>query len=267
MNMEKELLLLNKLGLTDGEAKVYLTLLRNSSITGYEASKIAGVPRSKIYNLLETLIQKGFVLYTEKESSNKYEAVPIKQVISHISKDAQNTYDEITESLRGYEHKTNLDEIWHIRNRSNILSKCKEVIASSKEEVLIQVFEEELDEILPELLELQKQEKKIGLIVFSENKNLKLPIKKFYRHGLITEKIEEMGGRYINIVSDRNEVIFGQILGESVAEVIWTKSKPMVTLAAEYIKHDMYFYKMANSFQKSMEAEYGENMEGIRDIF
>ena len=46
--MDNELNLLNKIGLTDAEAKVYLTLSQNGSLTGYEASKIANVPRSKI---------------------------------------------------------------------------------------------------------------------------------------------------------------------------------------------------------------------------
>ena len=58
--MDNELNLLNKIGLTDAEAKVYLTLSQNGSLTGYEASKIANVPRSKIYNILQSLIDKGY---------------------------------------------------------------------------------------------------------------------------------------------------------------------------------------------------------------
>ena len=53
---ESTINLLNKTGLTDGEAKVYLALLQNGGSSGYEASKQAGVPRSKIYNLLESLV-------------------------------------------------------------------------------------------------------------------------------------------------------------------------------------------------------------------
>ena len=63
--MDNEIILLNKIGLTDAEAKVYLTLLQNGSLSGYEAGKLAGVTRSKIYNILESLITKGFILYKE----------------------------------------------------------------------------------------------------------------------------------------------------------------------------------------------------------
>ena len=60
MLLEDKIFLLNKIGLTDAEAKVYLTLLKNGSASGYEASKFSAVPRSKIYNVLESLVMKGF---------------------------------------------------------------------------------------------------------------------------------------------------------------------------------------------------------------
>lgn len=76
----KEISLLNKLGLTDSEAKVYLALLRNGSASGYEASKISAVPRSKIYNILESLTIKGYIIYAEEENNNRYAAVPIDEI-------------------------------------------------------------------------------------------------------------------------------------------------------------------------------------------
>ena len=57
--MERELALLSKIGLTDAESKVYLTLLQQGNLSGYETSKLAGISRSKVYNILENLTQKG----------------------------------------------------------------------------------------------------------------------------------------------------------------------------------------------------------------
>ena len=37
---------------TESEAKVYISLLQNGPCTGYELSKVSGVARSKIYNIL-----------------------------------------------------------------------------------------------------------------------------------------------------------------------------------------------------------------------
>ena len=43
---------LQQLGLTQYEAQVYAALVRQPSITGYEASRLSGVPRAKVYETL-----------------------------------------------------------------------------------------------------------------------------------------------------------------------------------------------------------------------
>lgn len=47
--------LLKNLQLTESEAKVYVALSQYGPQTGYEVSKTSGVPRSKVYNILESL--------------------------------------------------------------------------------------------------------------------------------------------------------------------------------------------------------------------
>lgn len=53
---------LREFGFTESEAKVYVALLEGGAVSGYEASKLSGVARSKIYTILEALIQRGAVL-------------------------------------------------------------------------------------------------------------------------------------------------------------------------------------------------------------
>ena len=50
---------LREFGFTESEAKVYVALLEGGAVSGYEASKLSGVARSKIYTILEALIQRG----------------------------------------------------------------------------------------------------------------------------------------------------------------------------------------------------------------
>ena len=47
--------LLKNFQFTESEAKVYVTLTQYGPQTGYEVSKTSGVPRSKVYNILESL--------------------------------------------------------------------------------------------------------------------------------------------------------------------------------------------------------------------
>jgi HTH-type transcriptional regulator, sugar sensing transcriptional regulator len=265
--ISSEINLLNKIGLTDAEAKVYLALLSQGSMSGYEASKLSSVARSKIYNVLESLVSKGFILYAEQENNNKYAAVPIEEITQRVKRETDDVLENLTERLKEHSKKTDLEYIWHIHQNSNVFAKCREIIKNTKNELLVQIWEEDLPNLIEDLQELEKKDIRMGIVYFSNNEDSLVPLKKYCRHGLVEEKFKEMGGRWITLVSDMKEVVFGQILSNSIAEVIWTESKPMIALAAECVRHDLYFYKSADIFQEVMQKELGKDYEKIRDIF
>src|SRR3989344_588720 len=71
-------------GLTEGESKVYLSLIElGPSTTGpiIEKSKVA---KSIIYQLLEKLIQKGLVSYITKEKTKYFQASDPQKIIDYI---------------------------------------------------------------------------------------------------------------------------------------------------------------------------------------
>lgn len=65
---------LKHIGLTNGETKVYCALLKTGSITAGPLTDVSGVSRSKIYHVLERLIQKGLVSYIIKQKTRYYQA-------------------------------------------------------------------------------------------------------------------------------------------------------------------------------------------------
>lgn len=259
--------LLNKIGLTDTEAKVYLALIKEGSISGYEASKISGVPRSKIYITLKSLVRKGFILFSENDSSTKYAAVPIDEISERIKHETTNTLDELSIQLKDYGAVTDLDYIWHIKEYKNVFAKCRNMIKNTASELLVQIWEEDLYEVFEELKELDKGDVKVGIVVFSENEEIDLPFRHCVKHGMLQEKYEEMGGRFITFVSDKKEVVFGQIISENAAEVIWTESRPMISMASECVRHDMYFYNSTRILKDEMQKELGSDYSKIRGIF
>ncbi len=75
--MEKEALI--NLGLTDGEAKVYLSLLKLGSSSVGPIVKEANVAYSNIYSILDRLLEKGLISFIVKEKTKYFQAVsPIK---------------------------------------------------------------------------------------------------------------------------------------------------------------------------------------------
>ena len=267
MVLEDKIFLLNKIGLTDAEAKVYLTLLKNGSVSGYEASKLSAVPRSKIYNVLESLVMKGFILYSEKENLNRYAAVPMEEISGRVRREMNVTLEELKKQLRDYRAVTDLDEFWHIREYENVFAKCRSILERTESELLLQIWEEDLPNLLPDIQKLEMRGIRLGIVYFGDNEDALVPLTHVCRHGMLEEKRAEMGGRFLTLVSDSREVVFGQIISDAASEVIWTKSRPMVAMAAECVRHDMYFYKSAGMFREQMQEELGLDFHKIREIF
>jgi len=65
---------LKKVGLTEYEAKTYYMLLQKKDFIASDLAKVSGVPRTRIYSVLESLLQKG--LCTVKgDAVKRFEAV------------------------------------------------------------------------------------------------------------------------------------------------------------------------------------------------
>ncbi len=81
--------LVEKAGLTPGEAKVYLALLELGASSAGPIIEKAGVARSFIYNILNGLIDKGLAAYVLKDKTRVYQAAEPSRLIDYIEKRKQ----------------------------------------------------------------------------------------------------------------------------------------------------------------------------------
>src|SRR5512137_659595 len=72
-------------GLNSYESKIWTALLSRGVSTAGELSDIANVPRSRSYDVLESLEKKGFVIMKIGKPI-KYIAVPPKEVVERVKK-------------------------------------------------------------------------------------------------------------------------------------------------------------------------------------
>ena len=75
-----------KIGLTEGEAKVYLSLSELGSSTVGPIVKESKVAYSNIYDILNRLIDKGLVSYIIKEKTKYFQAGSPSNLVSHLDK-------------------------------------------------------------------------------------------------------------------------------------------------------------------------------------
>lgn len=255
---------LNQMGLTDSEAKVYLELLRSGSQNGYEVSKNSGIPRSKIYGLLETLVKKGFVLSSKSGRSKHYQAMTPQKVLGEKKETFLKVTEELEEQLSAYENAANLEYLWQVKGRQKILDRCRTILEETEQELFIQVWQEDLPEILEDLQRLQDKGITPITILYT-NEKPEIPLDNVFLHGYLEEKRNDLGGRWITIVSDSNQTIFALMQNEH-SEGIWTENTPFVFLAKEYVKHDAYCLSLIHTAKEINHDRMNDAVRNVRNL-
>lgn len=85
--------ILEEIGLTKTESKIYLTLLKIGQSTTTNIVKEAGIHASKVYEFLDKLIQKGLVSYVIK-SNKKYFTASEPEVLKNYLKEKHQIISE-----------------------------------------------------------------------------------------------------------------------------------------------------------------------------
>ena len=77
---------LEELGLTTGEVKAYLALLKLGSVSTGPLAKESGVSRSKLYSILDRLEKKGLVGHVEEKGVVRFQGVEPAKIRDYIQK-------------------------------------------------------------------------------------------------------------------------------------------------------------------------------------
>ncbi len=111
MLMQKEVInQLKDIGLNSYESKLWLALLGKGVASAGELSDVAGVPRSRSYDVLESLEKKGFIIMKIGKPI-KYIAVQPEHVIDRVRKKLTEDVKLQEEFLSKVEHGPLIDEL------------------------------------------------------------------------------------------------------------------------------------------------------------
>ena len=97
--MDKIIDFFKHLDLTDGEAKVYLALLKSDSLSVRELASKTGIKRTTAYLYIDQLIEKGLIIKLVKGSRKLVAATEPKENLSILAEKKLNTAKTIKEEL------------------------------------------------------------------------------------------------------------------------------------------------------------------------
>ena len=237
---------LEKVGLTSYEIKTYSALLKTGQINASDISQKSGVPYSKIYEVLGTLEEKGWI-GSDESRPTQYFAKPPATAIENARQtrevEFKNNESTILKELTPLYEQSGTSErpdIWVLSGVVNIASKILEMVDSCRNEVLIaipKVAEDLAKEALPKLRLLHDRGIDITILV-SEDVNSET-LKALSRVAKVKIKKGLFGG---GIISDKRYVVIllGEDLGSSgsvEAVAIWADHSGLAGFAREYFEY------------------------------
>lgn len=148
---------LEKLGLTENEAKAYVGLVSLREATAREINELTNVPRAKIYEILKALAKKGYV-EVRQGSPTYFRAVDPKHVVGKIKDEFINCAIETLDQLNELSYELpKTSPVWCIQSDWGIKNRIREILDGVKEELIIFSSSPEfLQEFEPELQKLEK---------------------------------------------------------------------------------------------------------------
>jgi len=257
---------LRELGLSEYEAKTYRTLCQESPLTPYETAQQAGLPTSKIYQVLARLEEKGLVLCLHEQNRKRYIPQELEEFAASCRYQMEKTLTGLEEEGRRLKQESQVSYIWNLKGYMEIVDKAKQIIGTAREEILISLWRDELLHLKPALHERCAGGVRLGLVHFGEL-DPALAVGTCFSHPIADTLFQEKGGRGLTLVVDSREAMMVTVLDAGQAEGAWSRNRGYVTLAEDYVKHDIYIMKIVDRFDALLIERFGSGYRKLRDVF
>ncbi len=255
---------LMQIGLSKYEAKAYLSTLRISPSTAYEIGKDAGIPTSKIYEVLRKLIEKGIVSVIEHDKAKLYVPLSPEEFLDKHKKVTDSIIYSLREKLSNIKGLRYFPHTCYIFDYEYLIDRASRMIRNALRTIILSIWKEEFVKIEEELIHAFKRNVKIAVVHFGQPH---LKIGQLYLHPVKNKPDQRKENRGIVIVVDSQEALTANIFKFNKVEGLWSTNKGIVTFAEDYIKHDIYMMKVIKRFDRILREQLGFNYEKLLDIF
>mgnify|MGYP000992419005 CR=1 FL=1 len=211
-------------GFTKHESMLYIALCREGELTGYEASKITGIPRSNAYLGLAGLADKGGAYRINSETA-KYTAVSPEELVQNL----QRKFAEVIKVIQEEIPRINAvgESFVSINGSQKILNKMKNLIIQAQKRIYISIALEQLEYVMNELSEARDRGLKV-VIITSE---------KLDKEGMICYCAKKQFNS-VRLIVDSEIVLTGQLNGTNPT-CLFTRNRNMVDLIKDSLTNEI----------------------------
>lgn len=229
--------MLQKFGFSQYESQVFEVLASSEeSMDATNIVKYSGVPKSKIYEVLTRMIEKGMVLDSVSEKKKLYTALPLATVIEKLTAEFEENVEQLKTSTS--KRKFYDEHVWSLKVDSSIRAQTKQILQAAEKSIKVSAWQDDVRDYLPILEEKEKQGIDVEVLVVGE---LESSLKNV--HTLIPAQEHHSLERFRLVVVDEEEVIFAGVESKSW-QALKTKSRPFIKVFIEFFYHDVALAKI-----------------------
>lgn len=222
---------LSPFGLSRQEASVYLFLLQNGVMGGYEVAKQTGISRSNVYSTLASL--------TEKGAAHIIDGNPTKYVAVNSEEYCSNYIRHLTENaafLAKHILKTEENSAGYItiHGYRNITDKMNHMFTDAKERIYLSLSKRNLLLIMKQIKECS--DRGIRIVIISDGHTKPDFIDEYYESENKTDQIR--------MIVDSKYVLTGDLTGDSSDSCLYCAQENFVNVFKDALRNEIKLIKL-----------------------
>lgn len=222
---------LTHFNLTKQEATLYVLLLKEGHLTGYEAAKQTGISRSNTYTALAGLVEKGAAYVLEDDKVTRYTPVPPEEFCTNKLDRLQEIKRDILRQLPAL--KSDAEGYITIKGEREIINKLKNTVRQAEARIYMSANMRVMEVLKPELVEAIAKGLKVVII---SDEQFTLPQAICYG----TKKQNEQ----IRLIADSHTVVTGDLEDEENSTCLYSCKRNLVDLFKDALKNEIMLIEL-----------------------
>jgi len=244
---------LQEIGFNRLESEVYLTLLKQSPLTGYKIAQILGEGSSNIYKALDILIKKGAIMVEELPTTRQFTAVAAKEYMERVEKQIAGSLKFLEENLPVNSDAVNETRVFKLGTVEQVLERAVDMILNAQKQIVVDAFPKMLELIKPYLLKTAKgkNDKKVHVVVNSyDGTELKNCV--MVKKSAGADALKVWKDSWLNMVVDGEKYLLAVISpdGKTLRHAVWTNSPFLSYVLYSGIASEMMFSVLIDELKK-----------------
>jgi sugar-specific transcriptional regulator TrmB len=217
---------LTHFNLTKQEATLYVLLLKEGYLTGYEAAKQTGISRSNTYTALAGLVDKGAAYVLEEGKVTRYTPVPPEEFCSNKIDRLKEIKDKVLNQLPAL--KNDAEGYITIKGELEIINKLRNTVRQAEARIYVSANRRVMELLRKELTDALARGLKV--VIISDEK-FTLPDAICYGTDKQTEQIR--------LIADSQTVVTGDLEDEENSTCLYSCKRNLVDLFKEALQNEI----------------------------